>query len=135
MLTQLDRTNLRPFRLTDHPFEDLFGTLSQKVSSENVTRERLHEDASSFSIELDLPGVLEDELNVQIQKDRVVVSVEVKEKESRAQRFNQFKRAFRFRTALDTDNATADLSHGILRIQLPKAASAVPRTLTINASQ
>ena len=131
MLTIRERMNARPFLFNDHSLEDLFGSITHSNLSNPPVHEHLSEHETSFQIELELPGIREGELDIQIQENRVMVAVCPSAEETRQHRFGNFKRTFRFRTPLNADAAKASLSHGVLTIDLPKAASAVPRTLTI----
>ena len=135
MLARRIQTSQRPFLFSDRVLDDLFGTFAHPERPELSVQERLDEDESSFRIDIELPGVREEELEVQVQENRVIVAVKGSDERGHETRFNTFQRTFRFRTALNAEAATASLDHGILTIQLPKAASAVPRTLTITTHQ
>jgi len=135
MLARREILSPRPFMFTDHSLEDLFGSISHSNLSRPSVHERLAEDETSFQIDLELPGIREEELEIQIQESRVIVAVNPSKDGTVQHRFEKFKRTFRFKTPLNADAANASLSHGILTIQLPKAASAVPRTLTIKTDQ
>jgi HSP20 family molecular chaperone IbpA len=81
--------------------------------------------------------VSEEELQIQVQDHRVTVTIvgaQEEKAETSTHRFAGFQKAFRFRTALHSEAAEARLEKGILNIHLPKAASAVPRTLTLSPS-
>ena len=135
MLAIRERISPRTSLFSDHSFEEFFGSLAHSKLTECTAHERLTEDETSFQIELELPGIQQNELEIQIQENRVMVAVKPSKDRATKHRFQEFKRNFRFRTPLNADAAEASLSHGILTIRLPKAASAVPRTLTINTDQ
>ena len=128
-------TLTRALPFGDFPFDHLFGG---RVPNTGLGREhdpitQISEADHGFSLTVELPGVREEELEVQVQTDRAVVRVRSASEDMEPKhRFHGYQRAYRFRTPLNTDGATATIQHGILTLDLPKAASAVPRTLTLS---
>ena len=139
MLIQRDQVRSRPFPFQDSPFEAFFGGLDAALgsTSSGVPVIRLEDTEKGFTITAEVPGVSEEDLQIQVQDHRVTVTIRDEEgdnAEASAHRFAGFKRSFRFRTALHSECAEARLEKGILHIHLPKAASAVPRTLPLSPS-
>ena len=127
------RTRSLPFG--DFPFDHLFGIRSVPMdpSGGHTPVAQVSESDHGFAITVELPGVREENLQVQVQTDRATIQVAegASDGESR-NRFEGYQRAYRFRTPLNPESASAKLEHGILKIDLPKAASAVPRTLQLS---
>ena len=135
MSIQRTTTLTRALPFGDFPFDHLFGGRGQNLGTgnENSPITHISEADHGFALTVELPGVHEEELEVQVQADRVVVRVRsASEDRTPKHRFHGYERAYRFRTPLNTDEAKATIQHGILTLDLPKAASAVPRTLTLS---
>jgi len=139
MLMQRQEVRSRPFPFQDSPLEAFFGGLDAALgsSSSGVPVIRLEDTEKGFTISAEVPGVSEEELQIQVQDHRVTVTIQddrEEKTEAPVHRFAGFKRSFRFRTSLHSEAAEARLEKGILTIHLPKAASAVPRTLSLTPS-
>lgn len=86
------------------------------------------ENEEGFVIQVDLPGVAEDEVEIQVDGDRVVVRGERRPAENarpdsfhRMERsYGPFVRTFVLTTDVDADHVTAALKDGLLRLDLPK---------------
>ena len=135
---QRDQVRSGPFPFQDSPFEAFFGGLDAALgsTSSGVPVIRLEDTEKGFTITAEVPGVSEEDLQIQVQDHRVTVTIRDEQGDkAEAHRFAGFKRSFRFRTALHSEAAEAKMEKGILHIHLPKAASAVPRTLPLSPSK
>lgn len=74
----------------------------------------------------DLPGVDADTLRVHVEEERLVI-------EARRGDWD-YRRAFVMPDGIDRDKIVAQLAHGVLRLQLPKAAAVKPRRIDVKAS-
>ncbi len=99
------------------------------------------ETDQSFEIQLQLPGIPKDQIDIAIEKDQIVVSGERKiEKNEGGKKFNSieshfgtFSRAFTLPEAINRDKIEAHHTHGILTIQIPKdIKKMVKKTIAIN---
>ena len=137
MLAQREHCKRRGLPFQDSPFHSLLGGLDNTFgyTGPDTPLIQVDETDTGFNIRTELPGVAEKDVVIQVQDHRVSVAIPARKdqqaEEKTAHRFEGFQRAFRFRTALQSDAAEARLEKGILTIHLPKAASAVPRTLTL----
>ena len=98
----------------------------------------LSETDDAYVIEVELPGVTKDQLNVELNDRELVISGEVPEPQDeegtrrrRARRTGRFE----FRTMLPGDvnpeGVTANLSDGVLTVTVPKSETAKPRRVEI----
>ena len=133
MLAHRELTTPRPFRIAGLPLDSFFGNLEGRDTTVGQPHLELHEESEKFTLRAELPGIREEELKIQIQDDRLTLEIVPLQEGSDAHRFSGCKRSIRFKTSLNPNGATAELARGILQIHLPKTASAVPRTLTINS--
>ena len=99
----------------------------------------VEETEDAWSIEIDLPGVAREDIDIQLNDRELTVSGEVKEKERagilrrRTRRVGQFHYSVTLPGDVDPDNVTASLSEGVLTVRVPKAQQAKPRRIAISS--
>lgn len=98
------------------------------------------EDASGITVYADLPGVPKDRLNLQIEDGTLTiegaVALEVPEGMEATHvevGLPRYRRAFTLSKELDVDKVVAELSNGVLKLRIPKAAHARPRRIEISS--
>lgn len=102
----------------------------------------IKETKEAFVFKADLPGVVADDLDVNITENRLSVSgkrSEEKEEKTdtsyRCERsFGSFTRAFTLPTGVDGNKVNADLKNGVLTIQVAKKAEALPKQVKVKAA-
>ena len=99
------------------------------------------EDATGITVYADLPGVPKDKLNVRVEDETllieatIVLSVPEGMQASHAEvQRTQYRRAFTLSRELDPDKVEAELSLGVLRVRIPKAAHAQPRRISVQVA-
>lgn len=99
-------------------------------------------DGDQFVIELDLPGVTADSIDVNVERDVLTVRAERPAVVTDgAQWFASerphgvFSRQVLLGTGLDTSNIAAAYTDGVLRLTIPVAAEAKPRKIAIGTQQ
>lgn len=99
------------------------------------------EDASGLTLLADLSGVPREQLQLRVDKDRLIIEAEMQLdlpeglKAGHVEVSRQFyRRAFTLSKELDADQIAADLSNGVLRVRIPKAAHAQPRKIEVRLS-
>lgn len=101
----------------------------------------VREDAEAVVIEVELPGVKPDEVDIRVENGLLTISGEKHtESESREhnwhvveRRHGRFERGLTLSRAVDVDSIRADFADGVLRITLPKPEEAKPRRIQVNA--
>ena len=99
----------------------------------------VEETDDAYSVEIDLPGVSREDVDIQLDDRELTVSGEVKEKERsgilrrRTRRVGQFHYAVRLPGDVDADNVTASLHEGVLTVRVPKSQAAKPRRIAISS--
>lgn len=99
----------------------------------------LFEDESRLVVRIEAPGMDKGDFSVQVQGDMLVVSGEKHfERESTEGRwrvlqcaYGAFHRTVPLPLAVRSEEARATYRNGVLKIELPKAAPAKPRTVTV----
>ncbi len=97
------------------------------------------ETDDAYLVEVEVPGVKRDDLDVQTTGHELAITGEFKEREragwwrTRTRRVGRFE----YRTALpqdaDLDRISADLADGVLTVRVPKSDRARPRRIPINS--
>jgi HSP20 family protein len=119
---------------------DQFGQLVQNVFGEAPAMPAVadvEETEDSYIVDLDLPGVKKEDLNVEVAENRLRVSGELKQKEHAGvmrrqnRRIGQFDHMIALPGEMDPDQVRATLHDGVLTIQLGKASRTVPHKVEI----
>ena len=86
-----------------------------------------YETENGFALEVELPGVKKEDLDVQLEKNILTV------KASRTRKDGKFsyERSFRLAEDIDVDSIKVNLENGILKFDMFKKAQAAARKLTI----
>lgn len=93
----------------------------------------------AFIVEVELPGTKEEDFNLNLTKDTLKISGEIKAPEAqenvsylrRERHRGKFSRTIVLPVEIDADKAKAIYKNGILQITLPKAEEVKPRTIQI----
>jgi len=132
------------------PFGDLVddflkGFFVRPITAEGATgaprlKVEVSEQAESFKVQAEIPGVKKDEIQVAIDGDQVSITAEVrKEKDVKEgervihseRYYGKVARAFRLGHEIDEASATAKYTDGVLELVLPKKKTQSARQLSI----
>ncbi|MDP1742031.1 MAG: Hsp20/alpha crystallin family protein [Polaromonas sp.] len=98
------------------------------------------EDSSGITLYADLPGVPKDKLKLQVEADTLTIEAEAAlnlpeglQSSHTEVGLARFHRVFTLSKELDTENVSAELTQGVLKLRIPKAAHAQPRRISISA--
>ena len=100
----------------------------------------LSETEDAYVVEVELPGVKPDDVNVEVSGGELAITGEVKERERkgllrhRTRRVGEFEYRVSLPNDIDADNIEASLSEGVLSVRVPKAERAKPRRVEISKS-
>ena len=126
-----------PFRDFDRLTQALMGTPGRPGA---LPMDAFRDDGR-FVVQLELPGVAPDSIDLTVEKNVLTVSAERKPSYGDAERvvgersYGTFSRQLFLGETLDTENLAADYDAGVLTITIPVAEQAKPRRISINASQ
>ena len=127
-----------PFRELDRLTQQVFGTTTRPAAMPIDAYRRGEE----FVVELDLPGVQPDSIDLTVEKNVLTVHAERRREETDGVELlvgerphGTFSRQLFLGDALDTDAIQADYVDGVLTLRLPVAEKAKPRRVEINAGQ
>lgn len=101
------------------------------------------EEESGYVLRFDVPGVAKDKIDIDIDRDVLVVSGEREKitEETSGERYHRiesrsgsFRRSFRLPEDADLDSVSANHKDGVLTIRVPRAAAARPRKIEVAAA-
>lgn len=98
------------------------------------------ENQDGITLLADMPGVSKDDLDIQVDADTLTIEGEIAVDLSQGMKASQidversrYRRVFTLSKALDADQVSADLKHGVLTLRIPRAAHAQPRKVAVQA--
>lgn len=96
------------------------------------------EDAEGITLSLDMPGVSKDRLNVQADKDALVIEGEMQISMPDGMQAlyaevhsTRYRRSFTLSGELDAEKIEAGLKDGVLTVHIPKRAELRPRKIEV----
>ncbi len=98
----------------------------------------LRENDDAYVVNVELPGVQKDQVDIQVQDRELIISGEIKDTgNGRRHRSSRRTGRFEYRTYLPgdikADQVSATLSDGVLNVTLPKSEAAKPRHIEVKA--
>ncbi len=123
-----------PFRDLDRLTQQMFGTAARPTSMQlDAWRE-----GDDFVVELDLPGIDQDKLDIDVERNVLTIRAErlshmpdAANAVATERSWGVFSRQLVLGDALDTENVEADYTAGVLRLRIPIAEQAKPRKISI----
>jgi HSP20 family protein len=99
----------------------------------------IYEDKDKLVLKLEVPGIDEKDLDVQIENNTLTVKGERKfEKEEKEENFHRiersygsFYRTFTLPSTVETDKISAKYTAGVLKLELKKKAEAQPKQIKV----
>lgn len=124
-----------PFRDFDRLAQQVLGTTARPA----VMPMDAWRDGDKFIVEFDLPGVDEESLNLDVERNVLTVHAKRPDLDSDREMVSAerprgvFSRQLFLGETLDTDAIEASYSGGVLRLTIPVAEKAKPRRIQINS--
>ena len=115
-------------------FDELFKSFDNWVPKVDIL-----ENSEAFVFRFELPGVNADDVEISVEKDRLLVKGKKAKAESQEgesyhmseRSYGEFERSFRFESAIDADAVSAESKDGILTLRVQKAEEAKPRRIEV----
>jgi HSP20 family protein len=98
------------------------------------------EDDKGFTVKADIPGVKKEDIQIDVDEDRVALRAEVKqEKEEKKgekvvyseRSYGMVSRSFALPAAVDAKGAKAEYKDGVLNLLLPKKSNGSAKRITV----
>ena len=126
----------------DRLLSGFFGSGSTRTSADQGRPAvNVWENGDALSVELEIPGVKSDDLDISVVDNELSVKVERPEVESEGVTYHRreraagsFARMLRLPAEVDPSRVSAELVNGVLTIHLPKAESARPRKIQVKTT-
>ena len=123
----------------DRLFNTLFDRSSQNVAQRWVPPMDLVEHDDHFLLRADLPGLTENDVNIEFHDGSLTVSGERKAEHTQRERgyyrlerqFGQFSRTLTLPEGIDPEAVKASFLNGVLEIWIPKPEERKPRRIPI----
>lgn len=120
-------------------FDDFFTPTIWEDFHTSTPSANVWEEDNTVHVEMALPGVKKDDINITITEDSVSISgatkTEEKEEDKRKYYYqsmeSSFEQTFNLPTKVDSEKSDAKLEDGILHIALPKADEVKPKKIEI----
>jgi HSP20 family protein len=100
------------------------------------------EDSENTFVEAELPGMAAPDLELSVVDQTLILRGERKSQEPqgvawhrRERVFGKFERVFELPALVDSEKVTAEFTHGVLTITLPKAGAAKPRRIEVKRNE
>jgi len=100
----------------------------------------VYEDADGITLQLDMPGVARDRLNLQTDKNSLLIegTAQIDMPQGMAAlyadvRSTSYRRSFVLSDELETEKTEANLKDGVLTVHIPKRAEVRPRRIEVRA--
>jgi HSP20 family protein len=129
-----------PFRELDRLTQQVFGT-NGTLARPSVMPMDAWREGEEFVVELDLPGVDPDSIDLDVERNVVTVQAERPARDGEAEMIaaerprGLFSRQLILGDNLDTARIAASYDRGVLALRIPVAEQAKPRKITINSKQ
>ena len=129
--------------LSISPLDSLFtDRVGHLLSSQSDVRVDVWEDDDRVGVEIDLPGLSMEDVEVLVTDSEVEVKADRQLTEDndvrylkRGRRGAKVNKVVRFSYDLDPDEATATLTNGVLKVVVSKSGTSRPRRLTITSDK
>ncbi|QXD24012.1 Hsp20/alpha crystallin family protein [Opitutia bacterium ISCC 51] len=117
--------NSTPFYNSSYPQYKSNGTFRPAVD--------LFEDESNYFVRAEIPGFKKKELEVNLERDRLMLKGERKNKGEGEKSTLSFHRSVNLPSTIESKRIEAHYENGMLTVTIPKAESAKPRKIEINS--
>ncbi|GAB3621878.1 HSP20 family small heat-shock protein [Glutamicibacter endophyticus] len=125
-----------PFRDLDRLTQQVFGTMSRPTTMPlDAWR-----DGDEFFVELDLPGIDPDKLDIDVERNVLTIKAErachipdAVDAVASERSWGVFSRQLVLGDSLDTEKVDADYTAGVLRLRIPIAEQAKPRKISVTS--
>ena len=138
-LASRDTASWDPFRELDDLYERVNRLWTEGLGGVDhwAPLADVEETEDAYSVEIELPGVSRDDVDVQLGDRQLTVTGEVKQKERTGilrrttRRVGRFSYTVTLPGDVDADGVTASLADGVLTVRVPKAEQAKPRRIAV----
>src|SRR6476660_8216035 len=103
----------------------------------------LSETGEGYLVEASLPGVKPEDVEITVENNVLTIKGEARQEVNQEKRnfhrierrFGSFQRTIGLPTTVKADAIQADMTNGVLRLEIPKAEEVKPRKISVNVGQ
>lgn len=120
---------------------ETWATPSKSLAREFQAACDLEETDTHYILSFDLPGVRENDLNIELNKNELTVSGERRYEKCDSERhftersYGRFARSFTLPSTIDPEKIEAHFNHGVLTVSLAKVEAAKPKKIEVKAGE
>lgn len=126
----------------DDFFRDDFFSMKPIEVNNFFPAANIEETEKSFNIELAIPGMKKEDINVELENGLLIISAEKEETKEESEKkftrkeysYNSFKRSFTLPENVKEEDIVAEYDKGILKLVVPKTKMAITKAKKINVS-
>lgn len=138
-------TTWRPYRGFDDIYSEFDRLVQSLVGGDGsdgawLPAADVSETDAAYVVEIELPGVRREDIDVELDGNELVVTGEVKERKRegllrrRTRRIGNFEYRVTLPGDFRADNVEASLAHGVLTVQVPKAQTTTHTKIEVSES-
>lgn len=130
--------------ILDSLFNDMLCNASGLNYSANAPRVDVKEEESAYTLEMELPGRSDNDVNIELDHDNLTIASKKEEAKEdkkdkktkyilKERRNASFERRFKLPDDVDKESIKANFKNGILTINMGKKADMAPKHISIEA--
>lgn len=142
LATRVASTLPEPFETMARQMDRVFGEIPDGVTSTvPQAPAALWEDDQSVYLEIEVPGLREEDLQITVQDGRLLIAGERKAPQRSGKcwfnehKYGRFERLIALSDTIDTDSIQAELADGVLHLTLPKKPEAQPHRIAVTVRE
>lgn len=122
----------------DALFNQFFGPGLKSIQRAYFAPASVWEEDDSYHVQLDVPGVAKEDVEITFDKGKLSIAVERKAPEERSNRHHEERtygkavREIAISSQVDPESVTAELTDGVLHVAVTKTPEAQPRRIEVN---
>ena len=139
LLTNGSRFNLLPMNPFSREMSRWIDELAGDAKVTNSAPASIWENDTHYHLEFDMPGVVSEDVDVKVHENTLHVSASRPAKSDvnflrQERHFGLIERQFTLPARVDDSQIEAELSHGVLKITVPKAPESQVKKIEIKSS-
>lgn len=123
--------------------DTIFEDLTPTTTTDWVPAVDLVDAGDNYVLEVVLPGLKADDINIEASRKSITLSGERSSVEygddktvlRRERRYGSFRRVVNLPMAVDHEQVSADYNNGILTVHVPKAAEVINQVVKVNVAE
>lgn len=127
-------------REMDQVFDHFFGPSSREATSPVFAPSALWEEEGRWGLEVELPGVKQEDIDITLEKDALRITAERRVPEEnrkfihQERSYGKVQRLIKLPDTVDSENIDAELKDGVLRLYLTKRPELQPKKVQIKTA-